>query len=78
VVVREDAQRWLRGQGFVPTTLHLPALQRLGARVGTANVSFDDHPPQRRFAGRIDTVTVDAVFAFVRAQGMGEAPRVVR
>lgn len=75
---REDAQRWLRAQGFAPTTLRLPTLQRLGARVSAANVSFDDHPPERRFAGRIDTVTVDAVFAFVRGQGMGQAPLVVR
>jgi hypothetical protein len=41
-------------------------------------MSFDDHPPERRFAGRIDTVTVDAVFAFVRGRGMGQTPLVVR
>ena len=36
---RSDAQRWLRAQGWQPTTLRLGALTRLGARMTAANVA---------------------------------------
>ena len=75
---REAAQRWLREQGFRPTRLQVPAYRRLGARLATAHIAFDDHPSADRFAGRIDTVTVDAVFDFLRERGLGRAPHVVR
>jgi hypothetical protein len=75
---REQAQAWLRLKGYRPTTLHLPAFKRLGARLTAANVAFDDHPNERRFAGHIDTVTVDSVFAFVRSAGLAGEPLVVR
>ena len=57
------AQAWLRLHGYEPTTLRLSALKRLGARVTSANVAFDDHPNEKRFSDRIETVTVDSVFA---------------
>lgn len=44
----------------------------------SANVAFDDHPNERRFAGCIDTITVDSVFAFLRSSGLGGGARVVR
>jgi hypothetical protein len=75
---RVQAQGWLRALGYQPTTLHLPAFKRLGAELTAANVAFDDHPNSRRFAGRIDTVTVDSVFAFVRSAGLAGEPLVVR
>ena len=56
---RDRAQAWLRLQGYEPTALHLSALKRLGARVTAANVAFDDHPNEKRFSDRIETVTVD-------------------
>jgi hypothetical protein len=31
-------------------------------------VAFDDHPYERRMAGQIDTVTVDSVVRFIKAQ----------
>lgn len=68
VATRADAQAWLKGAGFQPITVHVPTLTRLGARMFRANVAFDDHPFERRMAGRIDTVTVDAVARFVRQQ----------
>jgi hypothetical protein len=76
--MRVQAQSWLRALGYQPTTLHLSAFKRLGADLGAANVAFDDHPNSRRFAGRIDTVTVDSVFAFVRSAGLAAEPLVVR
>ena len=62
---REPAQAWLKFKGYQPTRLAVRPLQRLGARVGTAHIAFDDHPNELRFADRIDTVTVDSVFAWM-------------
>ncbi len=70
---RTAAQAWLRGQGYEPSTLKLGALTRLGARATAANVSFDDHPSEKRFADRIETVTVDSVFAWLPRAGLGTA-----
>lgn len=70
---RARAQAWLRLNGYAPTVLHVSALERLGASVGSASVSFDDHPSGQRFAGRIATVTVDSVLAFLRRRGWAEA-----
>ena len=69
IAVREQAQAWLRFKGYEPTALTLRPLTRLGARATAANVAFDDHPNDKRFADRIETVTVDSVFAWLaRAQ----------
>lgn len=75
---RESAQAWLRNQGYEPTELHLSTLKRLGARVTSANISFDDHPSYLRFTNRIRTVTVDSVMAWLQRTGYGEGQMVVR
>lgn len=75
---RERAQAWLRLKDYVPTPLTLRPLQRLGARATAANVAFDDHPNDKRFADRIETVTVDSVFAWLERSGLGHAPVTVR
>lgn len=71
---RDQAQAWLQFQGYVPGTLRLGALTRLGGRISAANVAFDDHPNEKRFADRIETVTVDSVFAWLPRAGLGAAP----
>jgi hypothetical protein len=71
---RGKAQAWLRLKGYEPTTLRLSPLTRLGARAGSANVAFDDHPGDRRMAGQIDTVTVDSVFEWMQRAGLAGAP----
>lgn len=71
---RERAQAWLRLKGYEPTTLRLGPLTRLGARVTAANVAFDDHPNEKRFTDRIETVTVDSVFRWMQRSGFGSAP----
>jgi hypothetical protein len=68
VETRAEAQAWLKQAGFRPITVEIPAMTRLGARMFRANVAFDDHPYERRMAGQIDTVTVDSVVRFVKAQ----------
>ncbi len=66
---REQAQAWLQFKGYQPTVLKLGPLTRLGGRMTAANVAFDDHPNDKRFSDRIETVTVDSVFAWLqRAQ----------
>ena len=75
---RDRAQAWLRLQGYEPTTLHLSALKRLGARVTAANVAFDDHPNEKRFGDRIETVTIDSVFAWLNRSTLGGPVEVIR
>jgi len=75
---RDQAQAWLRFKGYEPTTLRLGPLTRLGGRVGSANVAFDDHPNEKRFSDRIETVTVDSVFAWLPRAGLGAAPVVLK
>ena len=71
---RPQAQSWLREQGYQPGVLNIGALTRLGARVSAANVAFDDHPNEKRFSDRIETVTVDSVFAWMIRAGLADAP----
>ncbi len=75
---RERAQAWLRLKGYEPTTLHLSAFKRLGARMFAANVAFDDHPNEKRFSDRIETVTVDSVFRWLDRSGLGGKVQVIR
>ena len=77
-VSRERAQAWLKLQGYTPTTLHIGPMKRLGARMTAANIAFDDHPNEKRFTDRIDTVTVDSVFAWLNRTGMGAPVQVIR
>jgi hypothetical protein len=76
---RVRAQQWLQFKGYQPTVLRLDALTRLGARVGMAHVAFDDHPGDKRFADRIETVTVDSVFDWLERSALAIGkPTIVR
>lgn len=66
ITARTQAQAWLKWMDYQASTLELSAFTRLGARMFRANVSFDDHPFGRRMAGKIDTVTVESIEAFLR------------
>ncbi|MEO6917877.1 MAG: DUF2145 domain-containing protein [Collimonas sp.] len=63
---REKAQQWLKLMGYEPTTLNLGPMTRLGGRMFRANVAFDDHPNERRFADKIDIVTVVSMTQFLK------------
>jgi hypothetical protein len=71
---RAQAQRWLQTQGYTPSVLDIKPLERLGGQLTQANVAFDDHPAKKRFTDRIESVTVDSVFAWLQRSGMGSAP----
>lgn len=75
---RDKAQSWLKLKGYEPTTLKIGALTRLGGRMTRANVAFDDHPNKKRFSDRIETVTVDSVFAWLQRSGLAGAPVVLK
>lgn len=75
---RRQAQAWLQLRDYQPTTLRLGAMTRLGARMTKANVAFDDHPNEKRFSDRIETVTVDSVLVWLRASGLGGPTIIVR
>jgi hypothetical protein len=67
--LRTAAQARMKAQGFVPTTLNLGPVTRLGAR-SRANIMFDDHPNDKRFSDRIEVVTVDSMVRFMTARNM--------
>jgi len=75
---RAQAQAWLRYKNYQPTTLTLGPLTRLGGRVSAANIAFDDHPNEKRFSDRIETVTVDSMFAWMATARLGAAPASLR
>jgi hypothetical protein len=75
---REQAQAWLLLKGYAPTVLKLGPLTRLGGRATAANVAFDDHPNEKRFSDRIETVTVDSVFQWMQRARLGGAAVTLR
>ena len=60
--------------GYQPSVLKIGPLTRLGGRMTAANVAFDDHPNEKRFSDRIETVTVDSVLAWLRRAGLSRQP----
>ena len=71
---RARAQQWLQGQDYRPGVLNIGALKRLGARMTAANVAFDDHPDEKRFSDRIETVTADSIFSWMTRAGLTSRP----
>jgi len=63
---RAAAQSEYRGLGYVPKTITLSAMERLGGRLFRANVAFDDQPFAERFSNRISFVSAESVLAFYR------------
>ena len=78
ITTRKQAQQWLKLTNYEPSTLKLTAFTRLGARMFRANVAFDDHPDERRFADQIDTVTVESMATYIKRVDAGSSSEVVR
>ena len=74
---RERAQAWLKFKGYEPTVLSISTFTRLGARLTAANIAFDDHPNEKRFSDRIETVTVESVFGWLERSGLAGPMQVV-
>ena len=73
-----DTHERAKPGGYEPTTLHLSAFKRLGARMFAANVAFDDHPNAKRFSDHIETVTVESMFAWMQRIDLAGRPTLVR
>lgn len=69
---RTQAQAWLAAKNYNPSVLQIGPLTRLGARIGAANVAFDDHPDEKRYSNRIETVTVDSIVNWMRSSKLAE------
>ncbi|MCW8200623.1 DUF2145 domain-containing protein [Verminephrobacter aporrectodeae subsp. tuberculatae] len=74
VHTRAQAQAWLQLKGYAPSVLKIGALTRLGGRLGSANIAFDDHPGEKRFSDRIETVTVDSVLDWLQRAQLAAQP----
>jgi hypothetical protein len=74
---RSEAQAWLLASDFRPSTLHVPAIERLGAQLFRVNVAFDDQPIDRRMAGNIDVVSAESVLDFILRIDAGAVARVI-
>jgi hypothetical protein len=70
IVTRTQAQAWLQLKRYQPTVISIGPLTRLGGRIGSANIAFDDHPNEKRYSDRIETVTVDSVLAWLQQSGL--------
>ena len=77
VINRTQAQGWLQSTAYQPTTLNISPLVRLGARMTKVNVAFDDHPDAKRYADRIETVTADSVFTWLKRAGLSTGELVI-
>jgi len=75
---RSRAQAWLRLKDYEPTVLRIPALTRLGARVGAVHIAFDDHPAALRYTDHIETVSADSVLAWLERAQLAGPVRTVR
>lgn len=75
---RAQAQAWLQAKGYEPSALIIRAFSRLGGRMTAANIAFDDHPNEKRFASRIETVTVDSVTQWLQRTQLASAVRTVQ
>ena len=78
ITTRAQAHQWLRQQGYIPSEVQVSALQRLGARLFSANVQFDDHPFSDRIAGQYQVVTVESVVRFLIRLDPHTTQRVIR
>jgi hypothetical protein len=78
LTTRKQAQQWLKLTGYEPSTLKLSSFTRLGARMFRANVAFDDHPDERRFADLIDTVTVESMASYIKKVDPSSSGEVIR
>jgi hypothetical protein len=65
---RAQAQLWLKQAGFVPSKTVIGAMRRLGSRMFSPHVFFDDRDGDERMSGVYNTVTVESIIAFITLQ----------
>ena len=75
---RKQAQAWLQFKGYEPSALTVRSWSRLGGRMTAANIAFDDHPNEKRFSSRIETITVDSVMHWLQRSNLAGSVKVIQ
>lgn len=75
---RRSAQQWLAQSAYRPSVIRISSGKRLGARLFSTNVRFDDHPSGALSSERYQVVSVESVVSFLRESGMTSGEQIVR
>jgi len=78
VTTRAAAQQWLRSSGYRPSEVRLSPMERIGARLMSVNVRFDDHDASEMQSGRYQVVSVESAVRFVERIDPGARSAVIR
>ena len=78
ICTREQAQAWLVYKNYQTSVLKISPLTRLGGRMTSANIAFDDHPNEKRLADQIETITVDSMLNWMVGANLVAAPVMLR
>ncbi len=69
---RENAHKFMQATGYKAKTLRIDLAERVGARLTKANITFFDHPTNRRWQGKYDVVSVESVLEWMQHNGWAE------
>lgn len=69
---RAAAYTFVRSDGFVPDTIHIPYSKRVLGGLFSANTVFTDHPVATRLSGDYPVVTVRSIFRYLDQSGYVE------
>lgn len=68
---RYQAQAWLKQSGYEPTRAHIAWYKRVGGKVFSPHVHFDDHTPEEEATGTYLVVTVESIVRFLERADPG-------
>jgi hypothetical protein len=68
---RYQAQTWLKQNGFEPTRAYISRLRRIGGRVLSPHVHFDDHTAQEESTRTYFVVTVESIIKMLERTDQG-------
>lgn len=73
IIGRKAIQATLRENGYRPDRIEVGPIERIGASLFKANVSFLDHPLGERLSGRYSVVTVESMVRYLGERGQIDA-----
>jgi hypothetical protein len=68
IKTRYDAQQFLQQQNFKPQIINISPLKKLGAKLFSANVHFDDHNQSEKHNNQYQTISVRAIINYLLSQ----------
>ena len=63
---RDQAQQWLKLNGYAPSIIRISPAKRIGARLFSPHVHFVDHPQESLMSGVYQVVSVHSVVSLTR------------